>query len=306
MNVLSLFDGISCGQIALERAGVHVDKYYASEIDKYAIQITQKNYPKTIQLGDVNNIDFKQFIGNIDLVIGDSPCQDLSISKNNRLGLNGDKSILFYKFAEAINIINPKYFLLENVSSMKNEDKELISEILGVEPICINSSLLSAQQRKRLYWTNIKNISQPKDKEIKLKDILTNGLAVSVSKKGSVLNHIQEKSHCLMARDYKGFGNQPMTGVLIPLHKRDLQSLSQGQLNRVYSVKDKRINDLCNIDLPDGLYLARQLSPLECERLQTLPDNYTNGISNTQRYKCIGNGWTVDVISHILKNMATP
>lgn len=176
MNVLSLFDGISCGQIALRRAGVRIDKYYASEIDKYAIQVTQHNFPKTIQLGDVTKIDFTQFIGKIDLLIGGSPCQDLSVAKNNRKGLEGSRSGLFYKYVEALKIIKPKYFLLENVASMRKEDRETITNILGVEPIMINSALLSAQQRKRLYWTNIPNITQPEDKRIFLKDILTGGL----------------------------------------------------------------------------------------------------------------------------------
>lgn len=176
MRVLSLFDGISCGHVALERAGIPVEVYYASEIDKYAIQITQKNYPDTIQLGDINNIDFTEFIGKVDLLIGGSPCQDLSISKNNRQGLQGSRSGLFYKYVEALETIKPKYFLLENVASMKKEDKDTITSILGVEPILINSALVSAQQRKRLYWTNIPDITQPQDKGILLQDILESGL----------------------------------------------------------------------------------------------------------------------------------
>ena len=176
-NVLSLFDGISCGRLALERAGIEVNKYYASEIDKYAIKITQSNYPDTIQLGDVREIDFTQFIGEIDLVIGGSPCQDLSIAKADRKGLDGSRSGLFFKFVEAIETIKPKYFLLENVASMRKEDRDKITEILGVEPIMINSALLSAQQRKRYYWTNIPNVQQPEDKGILLQDILEDGLA---------------------------------------------------------------------------------------------------------------------------------
>ena len=359
MRVLSLFDGISCSHVALERAGIPVEVYYASEIDKYAIQITQKNYPDTIQLGDINNIDFTEFIGKVDLLIGGSPCQDLSISKNNRQGLQGSRSGLFYKYVEALEIIKPKYFLLENVANMKKEDKDTITSILGVEPILINSALVSAQQRKRLYWTNISNITQPQDKGILLQDILESGLpylekaeALTAIYNGAVFwNSIQkhqrtmiteplkipeatvkgyveiqqgdcvdltqlnsktrrgrsmkEKSNCITASNpqyYQYLGKEPI---------RIGQYGKGGQGQRIYSVQGKSVSlsanggrqgaktGLYKIDLPDGEYLIRKLTPLECERLQTLPDNYTEGISNTQRYKCIGNGWTVDVIAHI-------
>ena len=306
MRVLSLFDGISCGHVALERAGIPVEVYYASEIDKYAIQITQKNYPDTIQLGDVTKIDFTEFIGKVDLLIGGSPCQDLSISKNNRQGLQGSRSGLFYKYVEALEIIKPKYFLLENVASMKKEDKDTITSILGVEPILINSALVSAQQRKRLYWTNIPNITQPQDKGILLQDILESGLAD------------REKTNAILAQYYKGITSKPLEYlsnhqirpyVAEPIRIGQYGKGGQGQ--RIYSVQGKSVSlsangggqgaktGLYKIDLPDGEYLIRKLTPLECERLQTLPDNYTEGISNTQRYKCIGNGWTVDVIAHI-------
>lgn len=189
MNVLSLFDGISCGQLALRRAGVRIDKYYASEIDKYAIQVTQHNFPNTIQLGDVTKVDFTQFVGKIDLLIGGSPCQDLSVAKKDRKGLDGSRSGLFFKYVEALRTIKPKYFLLENVASMRKEDRDTITKIMGVEPIMINSALLSAQQRKRYYWTNIPNVTQPEDKHILLKDILEGG-AMSY----------QDKSLCITAR----------------------------------------------------------------------------------------------------------
>lgn len=180
-TVLSLFDGMSCGQIALNRLGIIPDKYFASEIDKYAIQVTQKNFPKTIQLGDVNNWPFWELIpefawDSIDLLIGGSPCQDLSIAKQNRQGLEGKRSGLFWRYVEILKKAKPKYFLLENVASMKNSDKDIISEILGVEPVMINSALLSAQQRKRYYWTNIPFITQPRDKEVYVKDILESGI----------------------------------------------------------------------------------------------------------------------------------
>lgn len=187
MRVLSLFDGISCGRVALERAGISADTYYASEIDKYAIAISQKNYPDIIRLGDVRDIDFSQFIGKIDLIMGGSPCQDLSIAKKNRQGLSGERSGLFWKFVEAVEIIKPKYFLLENVASMSKENRDIITNTLRVEPVLINSALVSAQQRKRLYWCNWE-VTQPKDKGIYLKDILEKGLAMT------------DKSYCLTAR----------------------------------------------------------------------------------------------------------
>lgn len=313
MIVLSLFDGISCGRIALERVGIKIDKYYASEIDKYAIQITQKNYPDTIQLGDVNyyeNWDVNW--NNIDLLIGGSPCQDLSIAKKERKGLKGERSSLFWKYVEILQKAKPKYFLLENVASMPKEAKQIITKTLGVEPILINSALVSAQQRKRLYWTNIPNITQPKDKQITLGDILVDGYGIDVQKQGKDILKIGiDKSQTLLARDWKGFGNQTMSGVLKPLRLGEIGKGGQG--DRIYSVLGKSISlnansggrgaktGLYKIDLPDGDYIIRKLYPIECERLQTLPDNYTEGVSNSQRYKAIGNGWTVDVISHIFK-----
>lgn len=373
LRVLSLFDGISCGQVALERAGVPVEVYYASEIDKYAIQVTQKNYPNTIQLGDVTKIDFTQFIGKIDLIMGGSPCQDLSIA-GKRKGLEGERSGLFYKFVEAIEVIKPKYFLLENNYGMPQDAYEEISRLMGCYPIMINSALVSAQTRKRFYWTNIGPqeynlfgfptvaMPQPKNKGILLKDVLESGYGIGVQNKGKQINCTQNKSNCLMARDYKGFGNQQMTGVAEPIcvnsqsgrgnnpnaqpslqdriyniegkstglttcflpniaepinyqYLEPLQighiSNTNAQANRVYSVHNKSVTlkangggggaktGLYKIDLPDGEYLIRKLTPIECERLQTLSDNYTEGVSNTQRYKTIGNGWTVDVIAHI-------
>jgi DNA (cytosine-5)-methyltransferase 3A len=192
MNVLSLFDGISCGRVALERAGIKVDKYYASEIEPNAIKVTQQHYPDTIQLGDVTKIDFNQFKGKIDLLIGGSPCQDMSIAKANREGLRGERSGLFFTYVNARDIIQPKYFLLENNYSMPKEACEEITSIMGVEPIMINSALVSAQSRKRLYWTNIPNVTQPEDKGILLKDIIESGTVD------------RDKALCLTRR-YAGF-----------------------------------------------------------------------------------------------------
>lgn len=394
MNVLSLFDGISCGQLALQRAGIKVNNYFASEIDKYAIQITKKNFPKTIFLGDVNKYD-EWDLPQIDLLIGGSPCQDLSVSKKDRQGLKGERSKLFYIYVECLKKYSPKYFLLENVASMPKEAKEEITKLLGVEPVLINSSLVSAQQRKRLYWTNINNISQPNDKHIYLKDILESELSyadksqclgtsyqqatfndslekhrrtliaepVCVAQRGRykengqteqrlearpdgktntlttvqkdnmvacpikycndkniahilrpygskahIITKEEEKSPTLLAAMGTGGGN----GIYYaekPLRIGQFGNGGQGQ--RVYSVRGKSVSlnangggwgaktGLYKINLPDGDYYIRKLTPLECERLQTLPDRYTEGISNSQRYKCIGNGWTVDVIAHI-------
>lgn len=333
MNVLSLFDGISCGRVALERAGIKVDTYYASEIDKYAIKITQKNYPDTIQLGDVNNIDFTQFIGKIDLLLGGSPCQDLSIAKQNRQGLKGERSKLFWKYVEALNIVKPKWFIFENVASMKKADKDIITKELGVEPIMIDSALVSAQQRKRLYWTNIPGIQQPEDKHIYLQDILESGYTDRL------------KSYCIDASYFKGtnleqYLEKKRRQIVFEKPFKVGQFNSGGQGDRVYAIEGKSVTLSANgggRGAKTGLYLIpvqydrknkprfdgktntlttvqkdnmvwnieemyiRKLTPVECERLQTLPDNYTEGISNTQRYKCLGNAWTVDVIVHILK-----
>lgn len=312
IKVISLFDGISCGMLALKRANIHVSEYIAYEIDKYAIEISKKNFQVLKHMGNVINADFSLYKG-FDLLIGGSPCQDLSIAKTNRQGLLGSRSSLFFEYVRALNEIKPKYFLFENVASMSKKNKDIISNCLGVQPIMINSALVSAQQRKRLYWTNIPNITQPKDKNILLKDILESGLPY------------QDKSYCLKAR-YQGahflhdFPRKQNTMVaetdsmcLKPIRIGDIGN-SKSQANRV-SVKGKSIclsangggigakTGLYKIDLPDGDYYIRKLTPIECERLQTLPDNYTRGISDTQRYKCIGNGWTVDVIAHILKEV---
>ena len=307
INVLSLFDGISCGQVALDRAGIKVNKYYASEIEKDCIKITQKNYPETIQVGDVRTISTIPFIGKIDLLIGGSPCQDLSIA-GTRQGLNGSRSCLFFEYVRILKDINPKYFLFENVASMKKQDLDTITRFLGVEPIKINSATVSAQTRKRLYWTNIGHVGQPEDKGILLKDILESGIAP------------QNKSYALTETYHKAAFSDMVkkharTMIGEPIRLGHLQGLSNAQANRVYSIEGKSVclnsngggggakTGLYKIDLPDGEYIIRKLTPVECERLQTLPDNYTEGISNSSRYKALGNGWTVDVIAHILKGI---
>ena len=367
MNVLSLFDGMSCGQQALERVGIKVDNYFASEIDKYAIQIAEKNYPNTKHLGDVTQISkfwTEHKFPKIDLLIGGSPCQSFSYA-GNQLAFDDPRGKLFFEYVKIKDLLKPKYFLLENVR-MKQEYVDIISEYLGVEPIEINSALVSAQNRKRLYWTNIPNVTQPKDKKILLKDILECG-CVDRDKsycvdanyfKGGNLKLYFEKyrrqlvfDRCLQVgeADIKGYdsikrvysqeGKAPSLTTMQGGHRepkvycggaivgrrlddkgirKDLQSeLPMVQCLEVNDKEKSRslstvTKDTVVTPLPKGRYpdaygkyedLWRKLTPLECERLQTVKDNYTEGVSNSQRYKMLGNGWTVDVIAHILKGI---
>ena len=360
IRVLSLFDGISCGRVALERAGIPVETYYSSEIDKYAMSVAQAMYPDTIQIGDICKIDFTQYVGKIDMIIGGSPCQDLSIAKQNRQGLHGERSRLFWEYIKALTIIKPKYFLLENVASMKNEDRDAITAVLrGIYPetecIMINSALVSAQQRKRYYWTNW-HVEQPQDKGILLKDILetagetteNKSYALTTRYSGYCFPHDHErhkktgvfeptkptrlggfygqvtrwgiydkdgKSPTLTASMGLGGGFVPM----IPERVGTLDGLGKGQANRIYSVRGKSVcinangggggikTGLYKIDLPDGDYIVRKLTPRECARLQTYPERCFDvaKISNTQWYKAFGNGWTVDVIAHIFTQIPT-
>ena len=313
IKVLSLFDGISCGMLALQRACINVEEYHAFEIDKYAITVSEKNYPQIIHHGDVFDSDFTKFKG-YDLLIGGSPCTYWSIAKKGRETTSDGMGFkLFMEYVRALKESECRYFLYENNYSIHRNIKNEISEKLGVQPIMINSALVSAQQRKRCYWTNIPNVTQPEDRCAMVKDILDNSSNI-------VLNDIDGKSRTIKAqysstsmanvvRD-DGFG---ATMIAQPIRLGQIGHGGQGQ--RIYSVHGKSVTlsangggqgaktGLYKIDLPDGDYIIRKLTPVEAERLQTLPDNYTAGISNTQRYKCIGNGWTVDVIAHIFKGM---
>lgn len=290
---MSLFDGISCGMLALKRAGIPVKRYVAYEIEKNAIKISQKNYPQIEQCGDVRTADFSQYEG-FDLLIGGSPCQDLSNYKYDRgevKGLDGEKSGLFYYYVKALKEVKPKYFLLENVASMEKKWADVISEELGVEPIMINSALVCAAERKRLYWTNIPNIEQPEDRGIVLKDIVIPANEVA---------------------DKYWYTKYPIT-----VHDGDVKVKATIHLNSHRHAKEVYgLNHKCNTLLCDGnggnlakkVYQdnrVRRLTPLEYERLQTLPDYYTDCVADSRRYTAIGNGWTVDVISHILKNINT-
>ena len=305
MKILSLFDGISCARVALDRAGILVEKYYASEIDKYAISISQKNYPDIIQIGDVKQVEniWKEFglRPDIDLLIGGSPCQDLSIAKKNRKGLKGEKSSLFYEYVRILNEIKPKYFVLENVASMPKADKEIITqELYGIEPLMINAALVSAQNRKRLFWIGALqydgtykqvDISQPEDRGILLKDILENG------------DSDRLKSYCIDANYWKGTNFQHY------LKKGVRQMVFNKWADNKIGDKCRALNTSCGSPTTKNSVVVitgkdvRKLTPIVCERLQSLPDNYTEGVSNTQRYKALGNGFNVEVISHILKNI---
>lgn len=310
LKVLSLFDGISVAQQALKELGFDVE-YYASEIDKYAISITQKNHPETIQVGDVKKIlgagiiirNYGKDIKEVDLLIGGSPCQDLSIAKKNRKGLDGERSGLFWEYVRILKEVKPKYFVLENVNSMPKEAKDIITEALGVEPIMIDAGLVSAQSRKRLFWTNIPNIQQPKDRGIVLKDILLpktytefdKSFALTASYNGAVLWNSVDKSQRTMVWTK-------------PIKVGHFKSGGQGQ--RVYSINGKSVTLSAmggGWGAKTGLYLikdfARKLEPIECERLQSLPDNYTDGASKNERRKMLGNAFNKEVVKHILNNL---
>ncbi len=391
MIVLSLFDGMSCGQIALGR--FKIDKYYASEIDKYAITVTQANFPSTVQLGDIIKLRrylekpelyermlktsfVKQenkslihhcnclLLGGIDILIGGSPCQGFSFA-GKRLNFDDPRSRLFFEFVKIKEILEPEYFLLENVK-MKQGYRDIISGYMGVEPIEINSALVSAQNRKRLYWTNIEEVQQPEDKGVFLKDVILGGFVD------------RPKSHCITAsvgrttgREYwkKNQGGLVMTGRVVGrrINKRGVRedyNLDIGRKQRyelrvdgksgtlttvqkdnlllefeklILSQKaldyiDREVKEGCThwdfkhhsdvMDEKSATIVAdffkgvpynvlkewnciREFHPIECERLQTVPDNYTNHVSNTQRYKMLGNGWTVDVVAHIFSYLKT-
>tara|TARA_R100001443_G_scaffold20635_3_gene32809 strand:- start:580 stop:1818 length:1239 start_codon:yes stop_codon:yes gene_type:complete len=408
MNVLSLFDGMSCGQIALNRAGVKYDKYYASEVDKYAIKVANVNFPNTIQLGDVSYINShgsdELHEDEIDLLMGGSPCQGFSVA-GKQLNFDDPRSKLFFEFVRLRDKLKPKYFLMENVP-MKQDSQDIITKYLGVEPITINSSLFSAQNRKRLYWTNIPFDIPTEDKGIVLQDILEDGIA------NDAMTNKDSKSHCITARyngavwwnsiqrkqrtmvqvgeadNIKGFdsikriyspnGKAPTLTTMQGGHREPkvatdivtfnpnqeakiqkmnvttdkanclTEAIGRGGSSSEYltSVKKKTlalksIGRIVNrrldedgvrkdnqLELPLSKQLEisdsdksnclttvskdnvvvegmqwRKLTPIECERLQTVPDNYTNHVSNSQRYKMLGNGWTVDVIAHIMKGI---
>lgn len=283
MNVISLFDGISCGMIALERARIPVDRYVAFEIDENAISISKKNYPQIEQKGSVIDADFSSYKG-FDLLIGGSPCQNLS-SMGNGKGLWGDESILFFEYVRALKEISPKYFLLENNASMSDKNKDIITQIMGVKPVFIDSIDFSAQSRKRLYWTNIP-VKEWVAKHITLKDI-----AEPVEDKKDWL--ITDKVMKYRQSEYDG--RKIQKNVLGKIRELDGTSMCLGCHCGDYG------NNTGLIIKQDDEYYS--ITPIEAERLQTLPDNYTDGIPPKKRFHAIGNGWTVDVIAHIFKGL---
>ena len=306
MKVLSLFDGMSCGQIALQRLGIDVEKYVASEIDKYAISVAKKNFPNMIHVGDVRDVKVAE---HFDLIMFGSPCQGFSFAGNN-LNFDDPRSKLFFeavRILEEAKTINPNVkFLMENVR-MKKESEQVITDLLGVEPIAINSSIFSAQSRYRLYWTNLEVGEIPQDKGIVLKDILEDDYITD-----------RDKSHCIDANYFKG-GNLKS---YFEKHRRQLVFSKDGlchvgdadlkghdAIKRVYHSEGKSptVTTMGGGHREPKVFEEpkawRKLTPLECERLQTVPDNYTNHVSNTQRYKMIGNGWTIDVIAFLLSDL---
>lgn len=318
MRVLSLFDGMSVGQLALERAGIQVDTYYASEIDKAAIKVTQKNFPNTIQLGNVQEIDIPK---DIDLLIGGSPCQGFSYA-GKQLNFDDPRSRLFFDFVRILRETKPRYFLLEN-TPMKQEFQDVISEYLGVEPVLINSQSVSAQSRKRLYWTNIQDFLL-EEKTVSLRSILENVVdekyyiayqtAIAVCEEevasGKVgylgSNKHEHPTYIIHGEEVVVTPHlQEDTSYCFPcLTPHRVKKRQNGQRFKPNGAKFYTLTaqDKHGVLLNGRL---RHLTPLECERLQTLPDDYTyiEGISDSNRYKMLGNGWTADVIASIFKGI---
>ena len=300
IKVLSLFNGISCGRVALERAKLEVERYVSFEIDRFANEVAKKNYPKDEYKGDVFTGNFKEYKG-FDIVIGGSPCTYWSIARRDReTTINGMGFELFKQFERAVKESECKYFLYENNNSISQTIKDEISKRLGVQPIMIDSSLVSAQRRKRCYWTNIPGVEQPKDKKIKLQDILEPGgiayaekaYCLTSSYNGAVIwNSLERKQRTMVAEAAK---TEEQGAYTVEHNEVQIQSRKKNGEIR---------NGVYKIALDDGAYKFRKLTPIEAERLQTLPDNYTKGMSDRERFKQIGNGWTVDVITHILKNL---
>ena len=324
LKVLSLFDGVSCARVALDRIGYKDVTYYASEIDRYAIQIAQKNWPQTSQLGSVTEIKREMWhagalhLNDIDLLIGGSPCQDLSIAKHGRKGLDGARSGLFWEYVRILNEVKPKYFVLENVASMPKEAKDLITKTLGVEPIMIDAALVSAQRRKRLFWVGKLvdgkyeqvNIPQPEDRGILLKDILEErpDEAYCVAMRGRYLTN--GKTRQCLEPNFTGKTNTLTTVAKDNLVYIGHLNQSNSQSNRVYLPEGKSVTLSAGgggLGAKTGIYLVdgilRTLSPVECERLQSLDDGYSAGVSDNQRRKACGNAFNVEVVKHILNRL---
>ncbi len=289
--VLSLFDGMSCGQIALERAGIKYNEYYASEIDKHAIKVAVNNYPNTKQIGSVTEVKAVD-LPKIELLMGGSPCQGFSVS-GKQLNFDDPRSKLFFEFVRLKEECEPKWFLLENVV-MKKEYEQVITKALGVEPIRINSALVSAQNRERLYWTNIPNITQPNDKGKVTKDIV--GFESEIPCVNETISEIEKYT----SRDFQVSISK--NGRIRP-HRFDYKKSGISEIGTIVNPNDKTVTIIASHSPKTYKSNPFEIYPLnqqECEQLQTVPMGYTDCVSEQQAKRMLGNGWTVDVISHIL------
>jgi len=304
-TVLSLFDGISCARVAMSRARLPVNNYYASEVDKVAIDIATRNWPSNIQLGDVTKLDFSAYVGKVDILFGGSPCQDLSAARNLRAGLAGDKSKLFFHYVRALRTARPRYFLYENVASMSRKDRDAISSFLGVVPLCLNSDAVSAQNRARLYWSNLPDAGPLPQKKLCIADIL--------AEPADAVLYAPMHLRMEPTTGHKSRGRLIFVGGMVGgMTKRGFgrASTDYRMRARVFSAKGVSPTLLAN---PGGRGGAgfwvqigekiRLLNSVELERLQTLPDRYTAGHIARARARAIGNGWTVDVIAHLLSGL---
>jgi len=283
MNVLSLFDGMSCGQLALTRAGIHYDNYFASEIKNAAIKVTKNNFPNTIHIGDVTKLDLSS-LPKIDLLIGGSPCQDFSILKAQGKGLEGNKSKLFYEYLKVLNEIKPKYFLLENVRMKKDSELQL-NKYLGVKGLHINSELVSYQKRPRIYWTNIPNASVPEDRNINFQDYKETDYNTCKQYKLSKV-----PSHFKMWNEGKGRNSELKVCANVT------------NMNKVFCLTRKQDRSP-NSGLIEFEEFCRFLTRQELEQAQTVPVGYTDCVSYNQAQDLLGDGWTIDVIHHLFKGL---
>lgn len=299
MKIVSLFDGISCGYMAFQKCGITIDSYYAYEIDKNAIRVSSHNFPDIVQCGDVFNADFTVY-KDVDYLIGGSPCNYWSLIRGcaRETEAAGEGWDLFTEYVRAIKEIKPKFFIFENVASMSRDIEIAISEALGFPPICIDSALLTAQSRKRLYWVGkLVNdqylpvaINQIMSRNVKFQDMIDDGVVVSersrcvLSDAGSVspkIALIKHRGNVVFNRARPG-----LTGYLVRVE------------NGIIDIEGQYVR----VPLSDGLYIARHLSVNECARLQSIPDTFKWPVSNSVAYKLIAKGWTVDVIVHLIKS----
>jgi DNA-cytosine methyltransferase len=283
-TVLSLFDGLSGARIALSRLGIEPKNYIASEIDRSVIRLAHLRYPTTRHVGNVQDVTFN---GHVNLLIGGSPCQDLSIAGPRRRGLAGERSGLFFEYLRVLEETKPDYWLLENVNSMSTQARREITKNLGVEPIMINADLVSGQSRRRLYWTNIPNVTQPTDRGILLRDVIdeyVNPKYIHTPAALEYMKRLDKTGRNKWDYGYHSDTNNPKSATITA-------NFHKGVPNNVL------------IDRIHSCY--RKFTPTECERLQTLPENYTDGLSDSARYKAIGNGFCIDVIAHILSFIPT-